>query len=99
MVRIAITQAAFEAIARTLPLGSVGYENEASERGERRPAVRRSAGRLHDDGANLRALLKRRRRRRSAPIRQRPRPDDCSACAVARLFRTETQVKQTEHRG
>ena len=26
MVRIAITQAAFEAIARTLPLGSVGYE-------------------------------------------------------------------------
>jgi hypothetical protein len=35
MVRIAITQAAFEAIARTLPLGSVGYENRVNERGER----------------------------------------------------------------
>ena len=35
MVRIAISQAAFDAIARTMPLGSVGYENEANERGER----------------------------------------------------------------
>jgi hypothetical protein len=35
MVRIAITQAAFDAIASTLPLGSVGYEAEATERGER----------------------------------------------------------------
>ena len=35
MIRIAITEAAFEAIARTLPLGSVGYENEANKRGER----------------------------------------------------------------
>jgi hypothetical protein len=35
MVRIASTQAAFDAIASTLPLGSVGYENEANERGER----------------------------------------------------------------
>jgi hypothetical protein len=35
MVKIAISAAAFEAIARTLPLGSVGYENEATERGER----------------------------------------------------------------
>ena len=26
MIRIAITQAAFEAIARTLPLGSISYE-------------------------------------------------------------------------
>ena len=32
MVRIAIS---VEAIARTLPLGSVGYEREANERGER----------------------------------------------------------------
>ena len=32
---IAITVEAFEAIARTLPLGSVGYEAEANERGER----------------------------------------------------------------
>jgi hypothetical protein len=31
MIRIAITQAAFETIASTLPLGSVGYENEANE--------------------------------------------------------------------
>jgi hypothetical protein len=33
MVRIAITQAAFEAIAKTLPLGSVGYENKIDEDG------------------------------------------------------------------
>ena len=32
MVRIAISQAAFEAIAKTLPLGSVGYENEANKK-------------------------------------------------------------------
>ena len=35
MVRIAISVEAFEAIARTLPLGSVAYESEANERGER----------------------------------------------------------------
>jgi hypothetical protein len=35
MVRIAITQAAYDAICATLPLGSVGYENEANEKGER----------------------------------------------------------------
>ena len=35
MIRIAISVEAFEAIARTLPLGSVGYENETNERGER----------------------------------------------------------------
>ena len=35
MVHIAITQAACEAIARTLLLGSVGYENKANERGEK----------------------------------------------------------------
>jgi hypothetical protein len=35
MIRIAITAAAFEAIVRTLPLGSTGYENETNERGER----------------------------------------------------------------
>ena len=34
MVRIAISEAAFAAIARTLP-GSVGYENKVNERGER----------------------------------------------------------------
>jgi hypothetical protein len=35
MVRIAITQAAFEAIAKTLPFGDVGYENKINENGER----------------------------------------------------------------
>jgi hypothetical protein len=35
MIRIAITQAAFDALASTLPLGSVGYENKTTERGER----------------------------------------------------------------
>ena len=34
MIRIAITQAAFEAMAATLPLGSVSYENAVNERGE-----------------------------------------------------------------
>ena len=33
--RIAITQAAYDAICATLPLGSVGYENKTNERGER----------------------------------------------------------------
>jgi hypothetical protein len=35
MIRIAISQAAFEAIAATLSLGSVGYENATNERGGR----------------------------------------------------------------
>jgi hypothetical protein len=35
MIRIAISVEAFEAIARTLPLGSVGYENATNQRGER----------------------------------------------------------------
>jgi hypothetical protein len=35
MVRIAITQAAVDAIAKTLPLGSVGYENKVDEKAER----------------------------------------------------------------
>jgi hypothetical protein len=35
MTRIAITQAAYDAICATLPLGSVGYENKTNERGER----------------------------------------------------------------
>jgi hypothetical protein len=34
LIRIAITQAAFEAIAATLPLGSVSYDNAVNERGE-----------------------------------------------------------------
>jgi hypothetical protein len=35
MIRIAITVAAYEAIARTLPLGSVAVEPYFNERGER----------------------------------------------------------------
>ncbi len=35
MIRIAISSAAFEAIAATLPVGSVGYEAEPNEQGER----------------------------------------------------------------
>jgi hypothetical protein len=35
LLRIVITRAAFDAICATLPLGSVGYENKANERGER----------------------------------------------------------------
>jgi hypothetical protein len=35
MIRIAITRAAFDAIAATGALGSVAYEAEANERGER----------------------------------------------------------------
>jgi hypothetical protein len=35
MIKIAISVEAFEAIAATLPLGSVGYENETNEEGQR----------------------------------------------------------------
>jgi hypothetical protein len=35
MVRIAISKAAFDAIAETLALGSVGYENKTDEHGNR----------------------------------------------------------------
>jgi hypothetical protein len=35
MIRIAITAAAFEAVAKTLPLGSVAFEGEPNENGER----------------------------------------------------------------
>jgi hypothetical protein len=35
MIRIAITQEAFEAIAKTLSLGSTGYENKIDEHGNR----------------------------------------------------------------
>ena len=35
MIRIAITVEAYEAIAATLPLGSVGYEPQLNAKGER----------------------------------------------------------------
>jgi hypothetical protein len=35
MIRIAISQDAFDAIAATLPVGSTGYENAVNDKGER----------------------------------------------------------------
>jgi hypothetical protein len=35
MVRIAISQAAFDAIAQTLPFGSMSFENKTDEHGQR----------------------------------------------------------------
>jgi hypothetical protein len=35
VIRIAITPEAFDAIAATLPLGTVSFENKTNERGER----------------------------------------------------------------
>jgi hypothetical protein len=35
MIRIAISEAAFDAIARTLPFGDVNYENQLDEHGQR----------------------------------------------------------------
>jgi hypothetical protein len=35
MIRISVTAAAYEAIAATLPFGSVGFEGEVTPRGER----------------------------------------------------------------
>ena len=35
MIRISITAAAFEAIATSLPFGSVGFEGEPNAKGER----------------------------------------------------------------
>jgi hypothetical protein len=59
MIRIAISQATFKAIARTLPLGSVGYENKIDEEGRRliwldravvdRPRSLRGAGETFSD--------------------------------------------------
>ena len=59
MIRIAISAEAFEAIARTMPLGSMGFEAEANERGEKlvwledamadRLAVMRGPGESYSD--------------------------------------------------
>ena len=35
MIRIAISEAAFEAIAQTIPFGDVGYERDLNAQGER----------------------------------------------------------------
>ena len=61
MIKIAISQAAFNAIAATLPLGSVGYENEVNERGERliwldRAVVSRSSA-MRGHGESFRDVI------------------------------------------
>jgi hypothetical protein len=35
MIRIAITAAAFDAVATTLPLGAIGFERDPADEGER----------------------------------------------------------------
>jgi hypothetical protein len=61
MIKIAISQAAFDAIAATLPLGSVGYENEVNERGERKiwldPAVVTRSRAMRGHGEYFRDLI------------------------------------------
>ena len=79
MIRIAITAAAFEAIAATLPLGSVGYENATNERGERLIWLERSVidrlrslrgpGRSFSD-VILRMAIRNRLRSKSSACRQ-----------------------------
>jgi hypothetical protein len=70
MIRIAISAEAFEAIARTLPLGSVSFESATNENGERLiwlkravvdglrglspPAVSIGRGRLHRQHLEMR---------------------------------------------
>jgi hypothetical protein len=60
MIRIAITQAAFDAIVATLPLGSVSYENAFNERGERLRLVAAQRGRPAPGPAPTRRELQRR---------------------------------------
>jgi hypothetical protein len=43
MVRIAISQAVFHAIAEPMPVGSVGYEAQRNEEGERLNGFRRTS--------------------------------------------------------
>jgi len=82
MIRLAITAAAFEAIARTLPLGSVGYEAEANERGEARnrfarlsktPQKRQPRGTQHRGTMIVAAAQKRSVRPRSKTATSEPR--------------------------
>jgi hypothetical protein len=43
VIRIAITQEAFDVIVETMPLGNLGYENPANEKGERLIWLERAA--------------------------------------------------------
>jgi hypothetical protein len=56
MIRIAISPAAFDAIAATLPLGSVGYEAQANAKGERLIWLESAA---HGPAPRRRELLRR----------------------------------------
>jgi hypothetical protein len=58
MIRIAISVEAFEAIARSLPLGSAGYEAEANERGESLIWLEDAMADRQRDRLHLRAMLR-----------------------------------------
>jgi len=94
MVRIAISQAAFDAIARTMPFGSVNFEAGVEANGERyiwlsRAVVDRLRS-LRGQGESFSDVILRLRRRRASP---RNRADqDClrrrgSGSAAARANR------------
>ena len=78
MVRIAISVEAFEAIARTLPLGSVGYEAEANERGERviwlEAAMVDRLGAMRGPNESYSDVILRIARREACPARPLERP-------------------------
>jgi hypothetical protein len=51
MIRIAISQAAFDAIARTIPFGSVNFEAGVEDKGERYICNERFSERAYDSRA------------------------------------------------
>jgi hypothetical protein len=53
MIRVAVSQAAFDAIVAIMKLGSVGYENATDERGERRRPVPHVAVVCGENGDNV----------------------------------------------
>jgi len=63
MIRIAITPAAFAAIAATLPLGSVGYEPQTNAKGERLIWLEAAVVPSHGHARPRRALQRRPRKR------------------------------------
>jgi hypothetical protein len=67
VIRIAITVAAFEAIARTLALGSLGFENKTNERGERLIWLDQAVF----EPAESSARTRRERQRRDHPLGER----------------------------
>jgi hypothetical protein len=59
MVRIAISAEAFEAIAKTLPVGSVGYEEQGEREGRAFNLVRAERGRPPQGSVRPRRELQR----------------------------------------